>query len=187
MSDDSIWYKKMSEWNYKNPYSNIDGQGMIYNKGQQVKSVYYHEKGQLDKVSACYNGNGSCEKNKISWSTYNKKIGLMYISDLFLANGNTDLYPPVDASWGSVWITSISHNKLPSYGQYEWIMAVNVRGNTYSYGFYRLGYYGDIDIGYHGDTGYSRPVFYLNNDVELANQEFTENTGSISDPFLIKE
>ncbi len=124
-------------------------------------------------VKAFYDG----ERNNAGYSsnptTYNAKIGLMYVSDYGFA-ASPSAWTTNMSSYNS---TSIRNNNWMFMGLYEWTITPYSSGSYY---VFRVSNSGRLNSPA-ADRGYSaRPVFYLNSNVE-----YNGGTGTESDPFTL--
>ena len=107
-------------------------------------------------------------------TTYNAKIGLMYVSDYGYAtspdNWNTNL---------RVYnITTIRNSNWMYTGESDWTITRDLDRGSYAF---NVSEEGNVDRrGVSGNTYGVRPTFYLNSDVT-----FISGTGSMSDPYRI--
>ena len=110
-------------------------------------------------------------------TTYNAKIGLMYVSDYGYAaspgNWSTNM--------GSLNTATNRDNNWMFMGLYEWTIS-RTSDNTYSaFGVNNTGYVNDNDDVFNDNlTSAVRPSFYLESSVVL-----TGGTGTASDPYRI--
>ena len=107
-------------------------------------------------------------------TTYNAKIGLMYVSDYGYAtspdNWNTNL---------RVYnITTIRNSNWMYTGESDWTITRDLDRGSYAFNVSEEGNVDRRDVS--GNTYGVRPTFYLNTDVT-----FISGTGSATDPYRI--
>ena len=106
-----------------------------------------------------------------SSTTYNAKIGLMYVSDYGFAASNTYWSTNLgdyDSARSNNWLVLNTN---------EWTIS---RASGYSNGAFYV-YFGYVDIGdMYGRSNVVRPVFYLNSNVQ-----YVSGTGTSSNPIRI--
>ena len=177
----SGWESKIADWTWTvvNTLQNINGGPDYFTT--TVRQIYLHELNKSGKTNTIG-----------EWTTPTAKIGLMYVSDLFM-------------SWGSSSL-DIAPNSLPSGSQYystygwmvlnnnsqsgdEWVMA-RVGPFDSEYGSPSMAYmlrtispYPQFATPYtSSDNMYpsARPVFYLTSDIKSSS-----GTGTLSDPYML--
>ena len=167
-----------SEWSWNNTNLNILNLNQNYlnsldNEWSSMITTHTWKTGGINKFSSIgtpqttYNYEVGANSSS---TTYNAKIGLMYVSDYGFAASNT------------YWSTDLnSYNSAPSnnnwlyLGLNEWTIT-----NDNDFGFF-IAYFGAVssNVVYWNNVAI-RPVFYLNPDVQ-----YVSGTGTESDPFRI--
>ena len=107
-----------------------------------------------------------------SSTTYNAKIGLMYVSDYGFATAQSNWSTNLNSS-------NIKNNNWMYMGLYEWTISRVSDFSQFTFTLSSLtGYVTTYDVDY--DTFPIRPCFYLNSNVQ-----YVSGTGTSSDPFRI--
>ena len=147
---DSIWENLISNYNWK-----VGGGGDNLRYGTP-HTVYNYEVG-----------------SNSSSTTYNAKIGLMYISDYAFAASNE--YWTTSVYYGGYNQTNVKNNNwlFGNFDDHEWTIS---RTTNSEYNAYAIHDDGAVDVSYGISAPYYiRPCFYLNSNVQYASGSGTES------------
>lgn len=122
----------------------------------------------------------TCDNTKVIRTTYNAKIGLMYVSDYYYAAtpNNWTLVGYNLSSSIKDYQAAINENWL-YLGVHEWTISRNSSYNNVGFFIFYTGAVGDNYV-YNGDYDAVRPVFFLKSNIK-----YVKGSGTANDPMHI--
>ncbi len=169
----ATWSNKIENWTWSavNTKTNDGSNGPNY-YSITTQQIYLHEMNRTGKSSTVG-----------EWTTPSAKIGLMYASDCMLSLGSSSLQLINKSDYDSLsdgWMTLKNNEAI--YNGNEWTLSRFGAYSSTTYDAWSVTPFGGFvysDVNY---SGFTRPVFYLTNDVKIT----ADGTGSLENPFIIE-